>query len=78
LTAIAAGVKGSLRLDGVWRVLKDDTTPFSVGDLVYWDDTNNEATGRVTLYVLGTCVEAAAAGADTVEVLRTAAEIIAT
>lgn len=41
---IAAGVKGALRTSGIYKVPKDTST-FTAGDAVYWDDNGSPVTG---------------------------------
>ncbi|MBP7747010.1 MAG: DUF2190 family protein [Phycisphaerae bacterium] len=70
-TPIAAGVLGSLAVDGVLDFAKatGGGTAISAGANVYWDDTNNVATTTAAgNKLIGKCVKAAADGDATVRV----------
>lgn len=70
-TPIAAGVLGSLAVDGVFDFAKatGGGTAISAGANVYWDDTNNVATTTATgNKLIGKCVKAAADGDNKVRV----------
>jgi predicted RecA/RadA family phage recombinase len=41
---IAAGELGSLAVDGVFDFNKNTDVAFTVGTILYWDDTNNVVT----------------------------------
>lgn len=73
-TEIKANALGALAVEGVFDVAKEDgaAVTFAVGDLAYWDDTNNfavttSAAGANKL--LGKAVKAAA-DADTLVRIR--------
>lgn len=67
---IAANVAGSLAAEGAFRIAKTAGLAINLGDLVFWDDTANEAnkTASGNTY-LGVCVAAAATTDTTVLVL---------
>jgi predicted RecA/RadA family phage recombinase len=44
LRPIAAGELGSLAVDGVFDFTKNTGVTFTVGTILYWDDTNNVVT----------------------------------
>ena len=44
LRPIAAGELGSLAVDGVFDFTKNTGVAFTVGTILYWDDTNNVVT----------------------------------
>ena len=70
---IAAAAKGALRTDGVWTVPKATTSgsAFTAGQIVYWDATNEVATGTASTHqILGMVETAAGDSAATVRVLR--------
>ncbi|MEL7499043.1 MAG: DUF2190 family protein [Planctomycetota bacterium] len=73
-TAIAANQLGALAVAGVFDVAKEGgaAVTFAVGDLAYWDDTNNVAVtadGGGANKLLGNAVTAAA-DADTLVRVR--------
>ncbi len=41
---LAAGEVGSIAVDGVFDFTKNTGVPFTVGTILYWDDTNNVVT----------------------------------
>src|SRR4051794_27698363 len=66
---IAASALGSLGIDGVFEFLKDSST-FAVGQKVYWDDANDQATrNSYGNTCLGICIKSAATGVATVHCL---------
>lgn len=66
--AIAASALGSLRIEGIFDFLFATGEAATVGQDIFWDETNDLATiGAATVY-LGKCVKAAAADDDTVRV----------
>lgn len=72
---IADGVQGSLAIGGMWKLKKDYTSgpTFSKGDIVYWDEGNDEATAGGTAasdYAFGICLKDAGASDDYVLVLN--------
>jgi len=84
---IAANALGALSVDGVFDVVKDTST-FSAGDAVYWDE-NGSPVGGVALsgaasssgsgnHLMGLAITDAGAGATTVRVKLTAAKRTAT
>ncbi|MFN9436577.1 MAG: DUF2190 family protein, partial [Planctomycetota bacterium] len=44
LRPIAAGELGSLAVDGVFDFTKNTGVAYTVGTILYWDDTNNVVT----------------------------------
>lgn len=66
--AIASGDRGTLVASGVFDFTKQSGVTFSVGDAVYWDDSNNYANKTTTGAYLGIAVAAAASGDATVRV----------
>jgi len=84
---IAANALGALSVDGVFDVVKD-TSAFSAGDAVYWDE-NGSPVGGVALsgaassspsgnHLMGLAIADAGAGATAVRVKLTAAKRTAT
>lgn len=74
VTDIAASTgTGAIDIAGVFTVTKATGEIFTVGQIVYWDDSNNNATGTgsTTFYRLGR-VTAAAATADTTATVKLA------
>lgn len=74
--AIASGVLGAVAAPSgtaVYNVTKvaGDSLSFAVGELVYWDATNNKVSKTVTDKGLGICVEAAGTSATLLKVLHT-------
>ena len=70
---IEASRKGSLALEGIFRMAKDDSSgsAIALGKLVYWDDANNVVTETASTHVkFGYVVAAAADGDDTVIVKK--------
>jgi len=68
-TPISANILGSLAVEGVFDFAKTASLVVNVGDLVYWDDTLNEANKTLTSNVyIGKCVKASAAADTTVRV----------
>lgn len=72
---IADGALGSLTVGGVWKLKHDNTSgpTFSKGDVIYWDEGNDEATAGSTAasdYAFGICVKDAGASDDYVLVLN--------
>jgi predicted RecA/RadA family phage recombinase len=69
LRPLAAGELGALAVDGVFDFSKSTPVVFTVGQILYWDDTNNIvvtiATGNKQV---GKVVRAAAAADTTVRV----------
>lgn len=45
---LAVGEPGSLAVDGVFDFNKNTGVAFTVGQILYWDDTNNVATATAT------------------------------
>lgn len=61
LNALSSGEVGSFHVVGVWRLPKLSAQAWTVGEQVYWDDTNKEVTTVSTSNTLiGVAVEAAA------------------
>lgn len=69
IKAIANGVAGSLQVEGIFDFVKTADLVVNLGDLIYWDDTANEAnkTSASNMYI-GMAVKASAAGDTTVRV----------
>ena len=65
---IAANALGSLRIEGILDFLFATGEAATVGQDIFWDDTNNLATIAAASVYLGKCVKAAAANDDTVRV----------
>jgi len=60
-TDIASNAVGAIALDGVYEVTKKTGEAWTVGALIYWDDTAKECTTTVgTNEVAGFATEAAA------------------
>ena len=60
---VANGAQGEFRTTGVYSLRKETGTAWSVGDLIYWDDTNKRCTTTATNNkLIGVAVAAAAAG----------------
>lgn len=71
VTDIAATTgTGEIEIEGEFTVDKATGEAFTVGQIVYWDDSNNNATGTssTTFYRLGRVTEAAASAATTAKV----------
>ncbi|RLS53624.1 MAG: DUF2190 family protein [Planctomycetota bacterium] len=45
---IKAGVQGALAVFGVFDFLKATNVAYTVGTILYWDDTNNQVTATAT------------------------------
>lgn len=57
-----AAVQGATT--GVWQLKKTASQAWTVGEKVYWDDTNKECTDTASTHILiGVAVEAVGAGA---------------
>ena len=66
---IAAGELGSLAVDGVFDFTKNTGVAFTVGTILYWDDTNNVVTATATgNKAIGKVVRAAATTDPTVRI----------
>lgn len=65
--AIAANAKGSLVIEGIVDVAKVGSA-FSVGDMAYWDEADEEVNTDSANPFLGKVVEAAGSGDATVKV----------
>ena len=66
---VASGASGEFAVEGVFTVAKTSALAISVGDLLYWDDTNkcvNKTSSAQKL--VGTAVSAAANPSSTVSV----------
>lgn len=62
---IAASELGAIHQEGLWEAKKENTTDtYSVGDLVYWDETNLYVTATPSRLLLGVCTKAAVATDD--------------
>jgi len=60
---VASGAQGEFCVTGVYSLTKETGTAWSVGDLIYWDNTNKRCTKTATSNkLIGVAVEAAAAG----------------
>ena len=69
---IAANELAALAVTGVFQLPKETGVAFSVGDLIYWDDTNNRQTKTSAGNTLmGKCWQAAASAATVAQVLLT-------
>lgn len=67
---IEADRLGALSISGVWDITKDTSTAHTVGQKVYWDDTNKKLTTTASGNKrIGTVLEAADAAAETARVL---------
>lgn len=61
---VANGAAGEFLTEGVCELKKVGSQAWSVGDLIYWDDTNKELTKTSTSNLLvGVAVEAVGSGA---------------
>jgi len=66
---IAANVAGTLQVEGIFDFVKTASLVVNLGDLVYWDDTLNEANKTsASNMLIGKCTKASAAGDTTVRV----------
>ena len=70
---IGAGQLGAIAVVGVYSVVKDSSA-FTAGVPVYWNETSQQATATPTAKYLGLAVEAAATGDETVKVLLNAGQ----
>jgi len=71
---ITAGTRGNIALAGVFEVVKDSATVFNMGDLAYWDATNNKAVttdGGGANKLLGKVIADAPANTTTVRIRMT-------
>jgi len=70
--AIAAGVKGAVRHNGVWTFPAIDTAPFDFGVDLYWDESASKLTtdsdSGANLYA-GKCAKAKATATATADCL---------
>ena len=67
LRPLAAGELGALAVDGVFDFAKNTGVAFTVGTILYWDDTNNVVTSTATgNKQIGKVVKAAASADTTV------------
>ena len=48
LRPLAAGELGALAVDGVFDFAKNTGVAYTVGTILYWDDTNNVVTATAT------------------------------
>lgn len=62
---IAANTLGSVATKGVWRLPKNNSQAFSIGQKLYWDATNDVLTITATGNKLAGCAAAAAGASDT-------------
>jgi predicted RecA/RadA family phage recombinase len=67
---LAAGELGSLAVDGIFDFNKNTGVAFTVGTILYWDDTNNVVTTTSAGNKLIGKVVRAAVSADTVVRIR--------
>ena len=59
--AIVSGASGLIFTEGVFSLTKVSAQAWSVGDWVYWDDTNRQCSNENSVgRLIGVCVEAAA------------------
>jgi predicted RecA/RadA family phage recombinase len=66
---LAAGEVGSIAVDGVFDFTKNTGVAFTVGTILYWDDTNNVVTATATgNKSLGKVIRAAATTDTTVRI----------
>ena len=70
LRPLAAGELGALAVDGVFDFAKNTGVAFTVGTILYWDDTNNVVTSTATGNKQIGKVVRAAASADTTVRMR--------
>lgn len=69
-TTVATGDTASFCLEGVFKIDKTAAQTFSVGDLVYWDDTAKSVTAVATGNTRIGVATVAAAGGDAQAVVR--------
>lgn len=67
--AIAAGATGELAIAEVWELPKEAPLDIAQGDLVYWDDANNNIDKTNTNVLAGRAFATAASAATSVKVL---------
>ena len=67
---LAAGEVGSIAVDGVFDFTKNTGVAFTVGTILYWDDTNNVVTTTSAVNKSIGKVVRAAASADTTVRMR--------
>ena len=70
LRPLAAGELGSVAVDGVFDFAKNTGVAYTVGTILYWDDTNNVVTSTATGNKQIGKVVRAAASADTTVRMR--------
>lgn len=71
---IPANTPGNIALAGVFEIVKDTATAFTLGALAYWDNTNKKAVtgdGGGANVLLGQVIAAAPAGTATVRIRLT-------
>jgi predicted RecA/RadA family phage recombinase len=68
LGAIANGAVGELAIAEVWNLPKEAPLVIAQGDVVYWDDTNNNIDKTNTNVLAGKAFAAAASADTTVKV----------
>jgi predicted RecA/RadA family phage recombinase len=69
LRPLAAGETGSLAVDGVFDFNKNTGVAYTVGTILYWDDTNNVVTTTAAgNKAIGKVVRAAASADTTVRI----------
>jgi len=72
LVDIAKSGTGAVKLDGVYEIAAENDAAFSVGDHLFWDDSNSELTATATdMVAAGICVEAKAEAGTSAKVLLT-------
>lgn len=68
-TDIPANTVGAIATEGVYEIVKGTAATFNVGDAAYWNATSGCVQGSASgLAKIGTAVEAAVSGAETVKV----------
>lgn len=65
---IAANTRGTLAIEGIFRLTKLGTDVVAQGDALYWDGVNSRVTITPGTILAGHAAEAAGSGATTVEV----------
>jgi predicted RecA/RadA family phage recombinase len=66
---IAANQLGALHVDGIFDFAKNTGVSFTVGQILYWDDTANQATATSSgNKQIGKCVKAAGTSDTTVRI----------
>lgn len=70
LVALASGASGSAATEGIWQLTKNSAEAWTVGQKVYWDDTNKRVTTTASGNTLIGVATAVAANPSSVGTVR--------